>query len=51
MCLAGLRGYVSGDHEDLSIRDLEHVTRVVGEMVVRAIWNVRLFEDGARLIW
>jgi hypothetical protein len=28
--LASLRGYVVRDHKDLSIRDLEHVTRVVG---------------------
>jgi hypothetical protein len=28
--LTSLRRYVSRDHEDLSIRDLEHVTRIVG---------------------
>jgi hypothetical protein len=30
ICLASLRGYVGGHHEDLSIQDLEHVARVVG---------------------
>jgi hypothetical protein len=51
ICLAGLRRYVDGDHKDLSIQDLEHVALVVGEMVVRAICNVRQFGDGTRLIW
>jgi hypothetical protein len=30
ICLASLSGYDSGDHEDLSILDLEHATRIVG---------------------
>jgi hypothetical protein len=30
ICLTSLRRYVGRDHEDLLIRDLEHVTQVVG---------------------
>jgi hypothetical protein len=43
--LTSLRRYVSGDHEDLSIRDLEHVARIVGrdgrtsDLEREAIWG------------
>jgi hypothetical protein len=30
MCLTSLRRYVGEDHKDLSLRDFEHFTRIVG---------------------
>jgi hypothetical protein len=44
-CLTSLRRYISGDHKNLSIWDLEHVTRVVGRdgrtsnLECEAVWG------------
>jgi hypothetical protein len=50
ICLASLRGHVDEDHEDLSIRDLEHVARFVGvdgrtgNLECEAVWGRRMID-------
>jgi hypothetical protein len=51
ICLTILRRYVDGDHEDLSVWDLEHVTRVVGRDGRTSNLEREAVRDSSQLIW